>query len=75
MSARHIYNAGNGDISDCRQFFLYAFSGQDRSICNRDKSDMRARAEGGIHSNDKWIFLVGLDIIQSFADVKRMDGC
>ena len=55
MSARYIHNAGNGDISDCRQFFLYAFSGQDRSICNRDKYDMRTRTEGGIHSNDKWI--------------------
>ena len=63
MSTRHVYNAGNGEISDCRQFLFYAFSGQDRTIVDRDKPDVGAASERRIDSDDKWIFIIALDIM------------
>lgn len=55
-------------------FFFYTFSGQDRTVVDRDKSDVGAASKRSIDCDNKWIFIIVSDIVQGVMDIQGMDG-
>lgn len=69
MLSGYIYYAGDGEVSNCRQFFLYAFAGDDGTVAYCDIAYVGAGAKGCVNSNDKRIVMILLNIVDGFPQV------